>query len=70
MAAQITVEIMVGLTEKIRDGIEAACEYSGMKPSQYARQAIFRQLVADGYLQKPSFRKFDNAVPQISEPAE
>jgi hypothetical protein len=37
MAAQITVEIMVGLTEKIRDGIDAACEYSGMKPSQYCR---------------------------------
>jgi hypothetical protein len=33
MAAQITVEIMVGLTEKIRTGIESACEYSGMKPS-------------------------------------
>ena len=43
MAAQITSEIMVGLTEKIREGIEVACACNGMKPSasiagrQYSR---------------------------------
>jgi hypothetical protein len=40
MAAQITSEFMVGVTEKIKDAMETACEFSGMKPSQYARQAI------------------------------
>ncbi|MGA8697163.1 MAG: hypothetical protein WB689_25660 [Xanthobacteraceae bacterium] len=67
MAAQITEEIMVGLTEKIRDGIENACEDSGMKPSQYARQAIFEKLVREGYLSKPSFKKFENSLPQPAE---
>jgi hypothetical protein len=41
MAAQITSEIMVGLTEKTREGIEMAWTCCGMKPSRYARQAIF-----------------------------
>ena len=58
---------MVGLTEKIRDGIENACEDSGMKPSQYARQAIFEKLVREGYLSKPSFKKFENSLPQPAE---
>jgi hypothetical protein len=43
MAAQITSEIMVGLTEKIREGIEVACACYGMKPSQYCRQAVFEK---------------------------
>jgi hypothetical protein len=70
MAATITHEFMCGVTEKIRDAMEAACEFSGMRPSQYARQAIVEKLVREGFINRPSFRKFDNSIPQISEPAE
>jgi hypothetical protein len=68
MAARITLEIMVGITEKIRDGIDNACEDTGLRPSQYARQAIFEKLVREGYLSKPSLRKFD-AVPEFPKAA-
>jgi hypothetical protein len=60
MAAQITVEIMVGITPKIKEGIEIACEYSGMKPSQFARQAIVEKLIKDGIFERPTLRKFEN----------
>jgi hypothetical protein len=64
MAAVITEEIMVGITGKIRDGIDNACEDSGMKPSQYARQAIFEKLVREGYLSKPTYRKLTDESPK------
>lgn len=70
MAAQITVEMMVGITPKIQEAIEVACEFSGLKASQFARQAIVEKLVREGFIRRPSFKKFDNSVPQISEPAE
>lgn len=64
MTATITVELMVGLTEKIRDALENACEDQGMKPSQFCRQAVYEKLVRGGYLERPNFRKFDNSIPQ------
>jgi hypothetical protein len=67
MAAQITLEIMVGITPKIKAGIEIASEFSGMKPSQYARQAIIEKLIRDGFVERPTFRKFDNSLPQAAE---
>jgi hypothetical protein len=70
MVAQITSELMVGLTDKIKYGLEIACEDQGMKPSQFARQAIFEKLVRQGYLDRPTFKKFDNSASQYAEPAE
>jgi hypothetical protein len=70
MAATITVELMVGLTERIKGGMEVACADLGMRPSQYARQAIYEKLIRGGYLERPNFKKFDSSVPQIAEPAE
>jgi hypothetical protein len=64
MTARITLEIMVGITPKIKDGIENACEDTGLRPSQYARQAIFEKLVREGYLSKPNFRKFATEFPK------
>jgi hypothetical protein len=57
MVAPITKELMVGITEKIRDGIDAAWEDTGVRPSIYCREAIFQRLVREGYLNKPSSRK-------------
>jgi len=62
MAAQITSEIMVGLTEKIREGIEVACACNGMKPSQFCRQAVYEKLVSIGVLEPPSFRRLSNSA--------
>ncbi len=70
MAAQITSEFMVGVTEKIKDAMETACEFSGMKPSQYARQAIVEKLVREGFIHRPTFKKFDNSLPPMPGPAE
>jgi hypothetical protein len=50
MTAQITCEMMVGITPKIIDAIENACEDIGMKPSQFARQAIVEKLVREGFM--------------------
>jgi hypothetical protein len=69
MVALIKTEIMVGLTDKIRDGIDAACEDNGMRPSQYCRQAIFERLVREGYLSKPTTRKYA-VVPEFPAAAE
>jgi hypothetical protein len=69
MTASITKELMVGITEKILTGISAACEDTGMRPSQYCRQAIFERLVREGYLSKPSLRKYA-AVPEFPAAAE
>jgi hypothetical protein len=63
MAAQITCEMMVGITPKIRDAIENACEDIGMKPSQFARQAIVEKLVREGFMTRP-LQRFNNPVPQ------
>jgi hypothetical protein len=70
MAAQITSEIMVGLTEKIREGIEVACLCCGMKPSQYARQAIYEKLCREGVLEPPTFRRLSNSAPSELQAAE
>jgi hypothetical protein len=68
MSAVITKELMVGITEKIKDVIENACEDTGARPSQYCRQAIFERLVREGYLSRPRLRKFD-AVPEFPKAA-
>jgi hypothetical protein len=70
MATQITYEIQVGVTDAIKDALEAACEFNGVKASQYARQALADRLAREGFMHRPTFRKFDNSIPQISEPAE
>jgi hypothetical protein len=62
--ATIDHEIMVGITEKIKDALEAACEFNGVKQSQYARQALADRLAREGFMHRPTFKKFDNSIPQ------
>jgi hypothetical protein len=69
MAAPITSELMVGINQKIKDGVAAACEDTGDRPSQYCRRAIFERLVREGYLSKSSVRRF-TAVPEFPAAAE
>jgi hypothetical protein len=69
MAAVITEEIMVGITPKIKEAIEFVCSLNGMKPSQYARQAIFEKLVREGVIEAPSFRR-NNSAPSELQAAE
>jgi hypothetical protein len=47
MARKVIVsEVMLGLTEQIRQGIEIACELQGIKPSIFMRQCAAEKLVA------------------------
>jgi hypothetical protein len=63
MAATITQEMMVGITPKIAEALEIACEDIGMRPSQYARQAIVEKLVREGFMARPNLPRF-NSIPQ------
>ncbi len=65
MAAQITCEVMVGLTPKIRDAVENACEDIGLKPSQFMRQAAVEKLAREGYLSRPNFQRFNKLAPEL-----
>lgn len=53
MTARILTELSVGLTPEIEAAMKVACEFQGMKPSQYARQAVLHKLVAEGFMQHP-----------------
>ena len=60
MARKVIVsEVMVGLTEQIRQGIEIACELQGIKPSIFMRQCAAEKLVAMGILEAPVFRRVE-----------
>jgi hypothetical protein len=54
--ARLTIEMSVSLTPEISQALEIATEFSGMKPSQYARQAVLKRLVSQGFLEHPMKR--------------
>ena len=70
MVAQITSELMVGVTEKIKNALAIACDDIGMKPSQFARQAIVEKLVRDGFMSRPNLQRSNNSAPQELKAAE
>jgi hypothetical protein len=51
--AKIKRERMIGLTDAIDAALAMVEDFSGLKPSQYCRQAILERLVRDGYMQHP-----------------
>ena len=61
MTARIKSEMSVGLTDEIQAALMVATEFQGIKPSQYARQAILQRLVAEGFLRHPGFNYQNNA---------
>ena len=64
MTARILSEMSVGLTPEIEAALEIASDFSGLKPSQFGRQAIIEKLVRDGFIKHPGMARFDNAVPK------
>jgi hypothetical protein len=60
MTARVTLEMSVGLTPEIQRALQIATEFSGMKASQYGRQAILERLVREGYLRHPRIANFEN----------
>jgi hypothetical protein len=64
MTARILSEMSVGLTPEIEAALEVAADFSGLKPSQFGRQAIIEKLVRDGFIKHPGMARFENAMPK------
>jgi hypothetical protein len=64
MTARILTEMSVGLTAEIEAALEVAADFSGLKPSQFGRQAIIEKIVRDGFIKHPGMARFENAVPK------
>jgi hypothetical protein len=60
--AKILGEVNVGITEQISEALKIACDFSGLKPSQYCRQAVLCKLVAEGFMQHQMAVKQQNAA--------
>jgi hypothetical protein len=58
--AKIKRERMIGLTDQIDAALMVVEDFSGLKPSQYCRQAILEKLVRDGFMQHPAAAHFKN----------
>jgi hypothetical protein len=63
--ARITELLSVGITPQLRIEIEAACDYFGLTPSQYVRQAAVEKLMRDGIRRPPVYQQ-----PQAVQAAE
>lgn len=59
--ARLTVEMSVSLTPEISQALEIATQFQGMKPSQYARQAVLERLVSQGFIEHPMKKLVANA---------
>ncbi len=69
--AKIKRERMIGLTENIEAALMMVEDFSGLKPSQYCRQAILEKLVRDGFMQHPAAAHRNNIInPPQPVPAE
>ena len=58
--AKIKRERMIGLTDAIEAALATVEDFSGLKPSQYCRQAILEKLVRDGYMIHPAAAHLKN----------
>jgi hypothetical protein len=61
MTKLVTLEMSVGLTEPIRDHLQVAIEYQGIKASTFGRQAILEKLVRDGWMKHPMHDRINAA---------
>ena len=64
MTPRILSEMSVGLTPEIEAALEIAADFSGLKPSQFGRQAIIEKLVREGFIKHPGMARFENTVPK------
>ena len=51
---------MVGLTDAIEAALTMVEDFTGLKPSQYCRQAMLEKLVRDGFMQHPGAARLNN----------
>jgi hypothetical protein len=61
---KIKRERMIGLTENIDAALALVEDFTGLKPSQYCRQAILERLVRDGFMKHPGAVHLNNNNPQ------
>jgi hypothetical protein len=54
MTSRISVELFVGVTPEMAQALAMACEFEGVKGSQFGRQAILEKLVRHGYMVHPA----------------
>jgi hypothetical protein len=59
VAGKVTLEMSVGITPLIKDALETAAEFQGLKASQYGRHAILEKLVREGYLKHPAIANYE-----------
>ena len=53
MRELVSFELFVGLTPSMRAALEIATQFSGMKSSTWARQAILEKLVREKFIAHP-----------------
>jgi hypothetical protein len=70
MAGNLKYRIDTVINQEMRDGIEQICAINVITPSVYLRQLIVRNLIEQGIMEKPSFkrREINGADDAISAP--
>jgi len=63
----ILIDLAVGITPEIDAALTLVSDAWGIRPSQYARQAIIQRLVTEGFMQHPMAAKMQKpAAPQAA----
>jgi hypothetical protein len=53
MVARVPFEMNVGITAEMQTAMRMVCDFTGMRPAQYARQALLEKLVRDRAIASP-----------------
>jgi hypothetical protein len=53
MVARVPYEMNVGITAEMQAAMRMICDFTGMRPAQYARQALLEKLVRDRAIASP-----------------
>jgi len=60
MVAKVKIDRAAGLTDEIDSALRIACEFSGLKMSQFLRIAALEKLVREGFMQHPGLVHLKN----------
>jgi len=60
MVARVKIDRAAGLTDEIDAALKIACEFSGLKMSQFLRIAALEKLVREGFMQHPGLTHLKN----------
>jgi translation initiation factor 6 (eIF-6) len=61
MTTKIKTDLSVGVTAEIKEALEIAVAFSGIKASQYARIGLVEKLVREGFLVHPGTTRLEKA---------